>query len=215
MKGLLKTVLVAGVSFMSGYVFCRYTQEMYYFNLAEERVNEAEEEHDKYVQIHEETIEGLQKQLEDLKLGKLIDQVNEYAAQDVDANQATLTSYQSVPAPAEPVDYTKFAGNAEPPQLPKYSNSEVYVPPQPRIISEAEFLDTTETYVMTLYVRDDTLVNMEDEVVLPINRRAILGELDGRLTPHVNHEGNVFIYNPEGNYALQIEVNQGAHSAEV
>lgn len=222
MKGLFKTIAVAGISFVAGYVTCRQIQESYYLDVANRKLEEQDEHHAACVKELKTQIEELQILLADRHLGLF----SEIAAQEAPPAKdeeptleelkevgLALTSYQG--EPAEKIDYTKFSGktaatNVVAPSGPRHAD-----PVLPRLIEEQEFIEAAVSFVFTLYVGDNTLTDERDEPISAADRTSILGHLDGGLVPHVNHENNVFIYNPEGNYAVQICVSMGSYSSEV
>lgn len=214
-KGLIKTIIVAGVTFAAGYVTCRHTQETYYLEMANRKLKEQDEE-------HKNCVEELEKRIAELSgtvVGMQLETISMIANQEVAPEQENpaeaeiaLTSYQS--EPAQLIDYTQFSGKSaatnvatEIAHTPRHADV-----PGPRLIPETEFLETPTTFVFTLYVGDDTLTDESDQPITVGDRSSILGHLDGGLVQHVNHEGNVFIYNTEGNYAAQICVSMGSYS---
>lgn len=213
-KGLIKTIIVAGVTFAAGYVTCRHTQETYYLEMANRKLKEQDEEHKNCVEELEKRIAELSGTVVGMQLETIAVIANQESApvqEDLEATVA-LTSYQS--EPAQLVDYTQFSGKAaatnvatEISHTPRHADV-----PGPRLIPETEFLEAPITFVFTLYVGDDTLTDETDQPITAGDRSSILGHLDGGLVPHVNPEGNVFIYNTEGNYAAQICVSMGSYS---
>lgn len=227
MKGLFKNIIVAGVSFAAGYVTCRQIQESYYLEVANRKLEEQDEHHAANVKELETQIGELQNLLADRQLDVItvIAQSETPPEQEDDGPTLeelekvglALTSYQGEPV-RQLVDYTKFSGQTaasnvvttESPRTPKHGD-----PLLPRLIEEQQFIESEISFVFTLYVGDNTLTDERDEPISAADRTSILGHLDGGLVPHVNHENNVFVYNPEGNYAVQICVSMGSYSSEV
>lgn len=224
MKGLIKTIIVAGVSFAAGYVTCRYAQESYYLEVANRKLQEQDEEHADCTKKLEKQIEDLQVLLTDRHLGLVSEIASQQKPVEVEPDtsreelaraEIALTSYQG--EPAQLVDYTQFSGKtaasnviANSPRLPRHGE-----PLLPRLIEETEFLEAPNSYTFTLYVGDNTLVNESDEPIAAGVRSTITGHLDSALLQNINPEGNVFLYNPEGNYAAQISISMGSYSSEV
>lgn len=221
MKGLIKIIVTAGIGFAAGYVTCRYTQESYYQQLAQVEIDKIENETGGVIKELETQIEDLQVLLADRHLGLISEIASQQEPVEVEPDtsreelaraEIALTSYQG--ERAQPVDYTQFSGKTAASNVvassPRHGE-----PLLPRFIEEAEFLEAPVSYTFTLYRGDDTLVNESDEPITAGVRSTITGHLDSSLLARVNSEGNVFLYNPEGNYAAQITISVGSYSSEV